>query len=541
MTSIGSIEEIRRRQQIDERLTNDLPYYSKNALKIRTEAGEISPFILNDAQQALHEFVEKQKREMGRVRIIIPKARQEGCSTYIAARFYQKTTRQKGKSTFILSHQADTTEKLFQMVERFHKFVPEPAKMQTDTLNRRRMVFSNIESEYSVGTAGNEEIGRGSTIQYLHASECAFYPDSNGFSRGILQAVPDLENTEVFLESTSNGMEQLFYKMTMDALAGKGDYRVFFIPWFWKRTYRRDCPFDFEPTEKECNIAEVYKLDWQQIYWRRLKIESMKNDEKAFMREYPSNIDEAFISSGDSLVNSFKFMAARKSTIEDKGAPLVIGVDGNDAGGRNGIVFRRGRVIEKAYAIKDKKPMELVQIYCDIIDHNNPVKMFMDAALYTLIDRMVELGYGDVVVPVDFNDSALMEERYLNKRCEMWDDYAKFIDGEHPSCPGMVRVPDDDLFHKESVAVPPKKKTSSGLYRLEPKEKIEDDSGLKIDIGDAAALTFAYPVRREGLEQRRRVKKVEHKSSNFKSIKRRENLGGAPVKSASTTIDWPKE
>lgn len=522
--------------RLNQRLDDDFPFYARQCLKIRTEAGSIEPFILNYAQAMLHAFVEKQKRELGRVRILVPKARQEGCSTYIGGRFYQRTTRKKGKSTFILSHAADTTEKLFGIVERYHKYCPEPAKMQTDTNNRRRMVFSGMESEYFVGTAGNDDVGRGGTLQNLHASECAFYPDSDGFTKGILQSVPDIDDTEIFLESTANGMEKLFYKMCMDAINGIGDFRVFFIPWFWKPTYRRKITEEFHPTEEECAIKELYHLDWDQIFWRRMKLQSMKNDIKAFMQEYPANIEEAFISSGSSLISSFKFMEARKSTLVDPGAPLIIGVDGNEAGGRNGICFRQGREISKAYAITGKKPMELVGILADIIDHNEPIKMFCDLGNnFAVIDRLVELGYGDVVVGVGFNDGPIHDEVYLNKRVEMWDDYAKWINT------GGVRVPDDDVFHKESCAVTEKRKTSSGLYRLDPKEKIEDDSGLKIDIGDAAALTFAYPVRRD-LEQRRKLKRrtIAQAPSKLKSIQRRAGMKATGSNMASTTVPWQK-
>lgn len=523
-------------RQLSLRLDDEFPFYARRCLKIRTESGSVEPFVLNYAQSMLHAFVEKQRRELGRVRILVPKARQEGCSTYIGGRFYQKTTRKKGKATFILSHAADTTEKLFAIVERYHKYCPEPAKMQTDTNNRRRMVFSGMESEYFVGTAGNDDVGRGGTIQHLHASECAFYPDSDGFTKGILQSVPDIDDTEVFLESTANGMDKLFYKMCMDAINGSGDFRLFFLPWFWKPTYRRKLSEDFKPTEEECNIANLYKLDWEQIYWRRMKLQSMKNDIKAFMQEYPANIEEAFISSGSSLVSSFKFMEARKSLITDGGAPLVIGIDGNEANGRNGVVFRRGRHIEKAYAITGKSPMELVGIFADMIDRNEPVKMFCDLGNnYGVIDRLVELGYGDIVMPVSFNDGPIHDDIFLNKRVEMWDDFAKWING------GGVRVPDEDIFHKESCAVTEKKRTSSGLFKLEPKEKIEDDSGLKIDIADAAALTFAYPVRRD-MEQRRKLKKltVTNTPSKLKSIQRREGMRGTTSNAASSTIAWPK-
>lgn len=522
--------------QVNQRFDTDFPFYSKFHLKIRTKAGSIDPFILNAAQRKLHDRIESQKSRTGKVRMLILKARQQGFSTYVGGRFYHHTTRFSGKATFILSHEADTTEKLFQIVERYHKNCPDAAKMQTDVANRRRMVFSGINSEYYVGTAGNENVGRGGTIQYLHASEAAFYPDGDGFSKGLLQSVPDLAGTEVIIESTANGMDELFYKMCMDAQDGRGDFELFFSPWYWQEEYRKTPPADFVPTQTEVDLAETYKLDWSQIYWRRNKIEgAFKGDLKSFMQEYPANIEEAFISSGDSLVSSFQFMAARKSNMVDLGAPLVIGIDTNEAAKRTGVVFRRGRVIEKAYAIVGKKPMELVGVIADMINHNEPTKVFMDNGNgYGVIDRLIELGYGDVVLGVDFNDGPIEDTVYLNKRAEMHDSYAKWVND------GGTRVPDDDVFHKESVATPVHKKTSSGLKKLIPKEEIEESKKTKIDIADAAALTFAYPVRRDLPGQRKRVKVVNNAPSKIKSLQRRNGLQQSGSKSASATLSWIK-
>lgn len=525
--------------KLNRRFDEDFPLYSRNHLKIRSKEGTIVPLVLNYAQEKLHAQIERQRMSTGRVRMLILKARQQGFSTYVGGRFYHHTTRFSGKATFILSHEADTTEKLFQIVERYHKNCPDAAKMQTDVANRRRMVFSGINSEYFVGTAGNENVGRGGTIQYLHASEAAFYPDGDGFSKGLLQSVPDLPGTEVIIESTANGMDALFYRMCMDAQNGKGDFELFFSPWFWQLEYRKEVPEDFVLTLEEDKIKELYGLDNEQIYWRRNKIEgAFKGDVKSFMQEYPANVEEAFVSSGDSLVSSFAFMQARKSLITDTGAPLVIGIDGNESHGfiaRSGVVFRQGREITKAYDITKKRPMELVAIIADIINHNEPIKVFMDIACFAVIDRLVELGYDDVVVGVDFNDGAVNETVYLNKRAEMDDEYAQWINA------GGVRVPDSDVFHKESVATPTQTKTSSGLKKSLPKDLIEEKAKTKIDIKDAAILTFAYPVRRD-LANRRKLRKltVSNTPSKLKSIQRREGMSSPKSMSASATMSWQK-
>lgn len=519
--------------KIHKRFNEDFPFYARKHLKVRTKAGALEPFVLNPPQEFVHKKIEAQRMATGKVRALVLKARQEGVSTYTGGRFYWRTTRNEGKATFILSHEADTTEKLFQIVERFHKNCPDPAKMQTDVANRRRMVFSGLNSEYFVGTAGNENVGRGGTIQYLHASEAAFYPDGDGFSKGLLQSVPDLPGTEIIIESTANGMDALFYKMCMDALAGIGEYILIFLPWFWMQEYRKETPIDFVPSEEELELARIYSLDYEQLYWRRMKIISLKGDLKAFMQEYPCSIDEAFISSGASLIPGLKVMEARKSTLTDPDAALVMGVDPNEAGGRSGVALRRGREVLQAFELTNLKPMELVAKIASIIDRYNPVKCFMDTGNgYAVVDRLVELGYDDVVIGISFNDGPIEDQKYLNKRVEMWDTLADWIKT------GGVRLPDDDVLHKELTCVPDKKKTSSGLYKLESKEKIIEDTKIRPDLADALALTFAMPIRRD-LPGKRRIRKAQGTHSKLRTQVRRERLGGSTDSNQGVSMTLP--
>lgn len=526
-------DQERAARTINQRFNEDFPFYARKHLFIRTKAGTLEPFVLNRPQEFVHKQIEAQRMATGKVRVIICKARQEGVSTYTGGRFYWRTTRNEGKATFILSHEADTTEKLFQIVERFHKNCPDAAKMQTDVANRRRMVFSGLNSEYFVGTAGNENVGRGGTIQFLHASEAAFYPDGDGFSKGLLQSVPDLPGTEIIIESTANGMDPLFYSMAMNAMKGIGEYILIFLPWFWMPEYRKETPLDFVPTEDEIKLATLYALDYQQLYWRRMKIISLKGDLKAFMQEYPCNIEEAFVASGESLISSFKVMEARKSTLIDPTAPLVMGVDPNEAGGRSGVALRRGRELQRGFDLTGLKPMELVAKLASLIDLYNPVKCFIDTGNgYAVVDRLLELGYDDVVIGISFNDGAMEDQKYLNKRVEMWDTLAEWING------GGVRIPDDDVIHKELTCVPAKKKTSSGLHKLEPKEKIIEDTKVRPDIGDAIALTFAMPVRRD-LDGKRRVRKVSEHKSGLKTVAQRDKLQGRFSSSNTATAVLP--
>ena len=515
-----------------ERLDSDFLFFSRWCLKIRSKTGELVPFIFNKAQQYINDRVQQQLNATGKVRVLILKGRQQGASTYIGCRFYWRTTRLPNKATFILSHEASTTEKLFAMIDRCHKNCPDAVRIPPDVANQRRMVFPSG-SEYFVGTAGNEDVGRGGTVQYLHASEAAFYQNAAGFSTGLLQSVPDAPGTEIFIESTANGMDAVFYPMSMNALQGKGDYILIFVPWFWQTEYRRRAPADFFPTPEEAELTNIYGLDPDQLYWRRLKIIELK-DETLFFREYPCSVEEAFTVSGESLIPAIHVMKARKNPIVDNVAPLIIGADPNEAGGPVGIVWRRGRRILKYQLLENKRPMELVQHFASIIDNEDPAMMFLDNGNgYGIIDRMVELGYGKKCMGVDFGGGAIEEDLYLNKRAEMGCAGAQwFINGG-------VGCPDDDVFQKHLCCVPKRIKTSSNLTKLESKDTIIKNTQIDPHLFDAFILTFAYPVKGNSLPGTSgKIRKVAQTRSGLKSVQRRKlfERGNEETHSATTTV-----
>lgn len=517
-----------QQQEIHERLNNDLPFFSRHSLMIKTKEGKMEKFVFNDAQLYLHKCLEKQKAETGRVRALILKGRQQGCSTYTAARYYHQTTRKVGKSTFILSHQSDTTEKLFAMVERFQTLIPEFLQPATTVANRRRMVFGELNSEYFVGTAGNDDVGRGGTVQYLHASEAAFYPADSGFTTGLLQSVPDLDDTEVIMESTANGMTNFFYTLCMKALKGEGEYQLIFIPWFWQKEYRKRLPIDFVLTQEEAELKEIYGLDDEQIYWRRIKIDELSTEsagadgESKFKQEYPCNVAEAFQSTGESLVKPIFVSAARKRRdLRDDNGPRIGGLDPGRNRDRSVFVFRQGRVIP-FYKSFDRKlshgsdsqwEMQLAGHAAQFILRFQLDKLFIDCTKgWGTCDRLHELGYNKIAVGVTFSEGAMDDNTYLNKRAEMGCLMAEWFSGE-------VSCPDDDLFQRDITAMPASKLTSSGLTKLVDKDMVIRATGFSPDIFDATGLTFAYPVRRKSDTEIETARTI-NKNKGLKTLRR---------------------
>ncbi|MAK44683.1 MAG: hypothetical protein CMN80_11100 [Spongiibacter sp.] len=300
----------RRRKLIRKLRYGPEERFFKHCLKIKDKDGDIVPFELNHAQRHIQRKMDDQLARIGKVRIALLKGRQQGGSTYVGGRYYKKVTQRKGRTVFVLSHEAKTTSKLMQMVKRYHEHCPEfiRPKLKKDSA-ALGIEFDGMDSSYELGTAGNAQTGRGHTIFLLHGSEVAFWPNAEEILSGLLQAVPDSLGSEVVLESTANGVGGVFYDYVMEAYAGEGEYELVFVPWYWQGEYQaRHMPADFKRTAEEIKIAKMianhpngseynHTLTDRQLMWRRNKIRELKSV-NTFKQEYPNTIQEAFLFSG---------------------------------------------------------------------------------------------------------------------------------------------------------------------------------------------------------------------------------------------------
>lgn len=301
-------------QKIRKRLYTDFPYYANAALKIRTKQGDITPLKLNQAQEILDKAVQAQRDTEGKIRVIILKARQQGLSTYTGGYLYFSVSQQKARKAMVITHHADSTRALFDMTKRFHEHCPEILKPHTKYSSRRELSFDILDSSYVVATAGGDSVGRGETLTHVHASELAFWPKSNADEiwNGLLQAVPNAPGTAVFVESTANGVSGIFYDLWRGAVEGKNGFVPVFIPWYADPTYREPVPDKFERTPDEIELADLYDLDDEQLMFRRRKV--AQNGIDLFKQEYPSEPEEAFLTTGRPVFNLEKLQEQLKET-----------------------------------------------------------------------------------------------------------------------------------------------------------------------------------------------------------------------------------
>ena len=494
-----------------QRLKDDFEYYARNCLKIRTKADGLQPLILNEAQLYIHQQLQEQIEKTGKVRAILLKGRQQGASTYVEGRYIWRTTHNKGVRAFILTHDGDSTNALFEMAERYYEHLPKFVKPSVSAANAKELQFGELDSGYKIGTAGNKAVGRGQTLQYFHGSEVAFWMNASEHTKGIMQAVPDADGTEVIWESTANGVGNFFHEQWKAAEKGLSEFIAIFVPWFWQSEYKKKLPEGFETTEEEDKIKEYHGLTNEQVFWRRMKIVELTTDGtnggKAFKQEYPMNAAEAFqVSGGDGLISANHCMAARRESVTGSGA-YVVGVDPSRGGDRFAIVKRHGRKMfgmESYIGEQCDKLGKNVAICKKILDTVDPLTkkipdmMFVDyGAGADIVDRLHELGYKKRVKSVHFGSTPLNPTKYTNKRNEIWQELGDWLTDE--TLP--VQIPDDDEMQADLCASPYGWDTKDRKV-LWSKDVIKQKYGFSPDYGDAAALTFSEPVRTDKVRKK---------------------------------------
>lgn len=494
-----------------KRLNDDFGHFAKAILRIRQKDGKVVPFALNKAQLRLHNMLQEQLRTRGRVRAIIVKGRQMGCSTYVQARFFWRMWRKSGKGlkAFILTHEQPATDNLFKITKRFQDRAPAGFTHPTVSANAKELAFADRDSSYLVATAGTKGVGRSDTLQLFHGSEVAFWPNDKDHIDGVEQAIADAPGTEMILESTANGIGNVFQRRFAAAERGESDEEAVFLPWFWDDGYEETTPEGWEPSSQWLEYQETHGLTDTQLYWAYRKSRGMaiaigdSPDEPCwkFKQEYPATAAEAFQTAGNSFIPAEKVARARKAKVMG-GGPLVIGVDPGRGGDPTGVIDRRGRRLGEIICERwnERDTMVVAGKVVQLIKLHNPKLVNIDVGGIGagIVDRLLELGWGHVVSAVNFGSSPVGvgptgDELYANRRAEMWDAYRDWYDD-----PAGVQVPDDDTLQGDTCA--PTWGSGATRYRsnneliLEEKDKIRERLGHSPDLGDAAALTFAEPL-----------------------------------------------
>ena len=195
------------------------------------------------------------------------------------------------------------------------------------------------------------------------------------------------------------------------------------------------------------------------------------------------------------LINAKDVRKAQEYKIGHTTSPLIVGVDiarfGDD---KTVLCYRRGRWCYKLEELEKLSTVDVANKITNVIQELKPARVFLDmgnngAGVY---DILVDRGFQKVVRGVNFGGKAINDDRYFNKRAEMWALANDWLKSDTP-----VQIVNDDELLDDLCSVS-KAYDNKGRLQLESKDKVKERIGRSPDKADAFVLTFAEPVYDDG-------------------------------------------
>ena len=268
------------------RCAADFRYFCRY-LKIVDKNAQVIALKMNAAQETLIAAIEDNPW------VFDLKARQMGGTTGIAAYAFWHAYFQPNHRVGVMAQSRESAEQIFEIYRRFYDHLPKWMQFPTEKSNVREMLFFHG-GMIRVFTA-NTQSARGTTYNFLHCSEFAFYSDVEQTVRAVFQtATPD---AVVVMETTANGLNHA-HQLWVDS----NGYSKVFLPWMMSEEYRLDeKPPKFRgASAKWTEYAKEHNLTRKQLWWAydtyRTKC---GNNWQTFHQEYPATAQVAFITSGE--------------------------------------------------------------------------------------------------------------------------------------------------------------------------------------------------------------------------------------------------
>lgn len=283
----------------------------ESGFDIINKQGQRMPFILNPVQNKYLEILKGRYPTFQGIRENDLKARQEGFSALIDGILTVDFLTGDNVGGQIISHKKEETEVLMNRVNFYIESWCEKRGVQRKDLlatDSRHYLENKLNGSYLfIGTAGAKTLGRGGTLQNMHWSEVGFYPNTQILSAERLIAAAEQQVAtgvgKIFRESTGNMMGDYYYREIERSRRGESNFAYNFFPWFENPEYQLPLESAFTPNEEEARLMNAHNLTQEQIFWYRKKASEFET-RALFLREYPSTMEEAFLSSGSSFFDA---------------------------------------------------------------------------------------------------------------------------------------------------------------------------------------------------------------------------------------------
>lgn len=402
---------------------------------------EIVDFKFNDIQSDLWERLSGKD--------VVLKMRRGGLSTLFQAIGLANAIMRGGYKVRAVPHDTDTAAEFRENIKTMFESLPPDKRPPTRFYNERRILFAS-KSGVTTQTVQSkrEKKGRGLAINYLHATEVAFW--EGDARKALISLMSAAEGGDIVLESTANGVDE-FEARYQDGKRGRGGWRSHFYQWWWRRSCRLEGAeivpafhsetfYLVKPGERFADLSgqrlenarltrremavglriyrhlkrlgyvapvKHWRNDWHRaevaayIAWRRAKIEDI--GEREFLIEYPENDRECFAQTGRPVIPQEFLKVSCSFQSPQTGHEYSIGVDTAGGGTRGNPaaievidVCCGAQVFEEKLKIKPDLLAHRVAELCDLYFRARLVVERNNTGIAT-INTLRDLGYEDVL------------------------------------------------------------------------------------------------------------------------------------------------
>ncbi len=317
--------------KIDLSKLHDKEYRLNTLYRIIDKNSRSIPFRMNATQKEVFEGLHN--------RNLILKARQLGMSTFCILYLLDEVIFNYNTSAGIISYSLPHAQYIFKNIvgHALDTFPVELPDLGIIAKSTKEIKFNNS-SDFRVDTSL-----RGGTTQLVLITEygktCARSPfRAEEIIAGTLESVPI--NGKVLIESTGEGTSGPFAEMCL-ATHSRGnadltdlDYKLHFFPWYLEPAYTIDHPIELDLTTKdyftriEHELGREFAIGQKRWYFKKFQVLGDK-----VRQEYPSTVDEAFLSNADAFYYAAPLQKARtedrviNSELYDPLLPVYVAMD----------------------------------------------------------------------------------------------------------------------------------------------------------------------------------------------------------------------
>lgn len=322
-----------------------------NALRIDTKERGIIPLgtnLLGTQKWVMREIVSGLEDGIHDFEIL--KARQLGISTFSLALDLYWLGRHKALTGAMITHDEPARDSFRSTLELYYSGLPDKWRFPTKQHNRNQWVFRHgTKLLYKVaGTKekGSGTLGRSSSATFVHATECAFWGDQDGFL-SLKNSLAQMNPHRLYIwESTANGFNG--WHDACQRAKKSAASKFIFVSWWANEFYRlaRGTPLYnvYWGKNGRCSTEELtYTKEVKHLYgvdiddemwaWYRYWHAEQQPDERMMMQEFPHTEEMAFVSSGAGFFSATSVTALHKE-IYEKPEPrymkLILGDDMRD-------------------------------------------------------------------------------------------------------------------------------------------------------------------------------------------------------------------